>query len=96
MTKQKIEESLIKVQERIDSLQIQLKNMQLKKKELEEQKYMAETAEAMKAIKKYKIPAERLQYLNMLKEDEILQLLEQKEKEQKEKELKENEKAVIV
>ena len=96
MTKQKIEESIVKVQDRIDSLQIQLKNLQLRKKELEEQMYIAETAEAMKAIKKYKIPAERLQYLNMLREDEIMQLLEQKEKEQKEKESKEYEKTVMV
>lgn len=95
MTNQKIGEKLLKVEEKIDKLQAQLKNLQLRKKELEEQKYIAETAEAMRAIKKYKIPAERLQYLNMLKEEEILQLLEQKENEQKEKEQTDYEKTVI-
>lgn len=94
MKKQKIEENIIKLQDRIESLQLQLKELQIRKKDLEEQKYLAETAEAMKVIKKYKIPAERLQFLNMIQEDEILKLLEQKEREQKEQ--KADEKAISV
>ena len=42
---------------------------------------MAEDAEAMKIIKKYKISSEKLQLLNKLSEDEIARLLAQREKE---------------
>lgn len=42
---------------------------------------MAEDARAMKIIKKHKISSEKLQLLNQISEEEILQLLAQKEKE---------------
>ena len=55
--------------------------LQEKEKDLAEQKQMAEDAEAMKIIKKYKISSEKLQLLNKLSEDEISRLLAQREKE---------------
>ncbi len=42
---------------------------------------MAEDAETMKIIKKYKISSERLQMLNRLSEDEVRQLLQKREQE---------------
>lgn len=59
----------------------QLAIVQAKLKELEEQKQAAETAEKMNIIEKHKISSEKLQLLIKFSEDEILQLLEQKEKE---------------
>lgn len=74
MTKERIERELIKVRQQIAQLQA-------KEKDLAEQKQMAEDAEAMKIIKKYKISSEKLQLLNKLSEDEIARLLAQREKE---------------
>lgn len=73
MTKERIEKELAKVHE-------QLAALQERARDLEEQKQMAEDAEAMKIIKKHKISSEKLQLLNKVSEDEILQLLAQKEK----------------
>ena len=81
MNKEKIEKELLRVND-------QLAVLQAKAKDLEEQKQMAEDAETMKIIKKHKISSEKLQLLNKLSEDEILQLL-------KEKETKRNEEKVI-
>lgn len=74
MTKERIEKELTKVRQQIVQLQE-------KEKDLAEQKQMAEDAEAMKIIKKYKISSEKLQLLNKLSEDEIARLLAQREKE---------------
>lgn len=74
MTKERIEKELTKVRQQIVQLQA-------KEKDLAEQKQMAEDAEAMKIIKKYKISSEKLQLLNKLSEDEIARLLAQREKE---------------
>lgn len=74
MTRDRIEKELAKVRG-------QLADLQAKEKDLEEQKQMAEDAETMKLIKKYKISSEKLQLLNKVSEDEILQLLAKKEKE---------------
>ncbi len=74
MTKERIERELTKVRQQIAQLQA-------KEKDLAEQKQMAEDAEAMKIIKKYKISSEKLQLLNKFSEDEILHLLAEKEKE---------------
>lgn len=74
MTKARIEKELAKAY-------LQLEQIKERIKCLEEEKQMAEAAQAMKIIKKYKISLERLQLLNSLNEKEILQLLEQKEKE---------------
>ena len=74
MTKERIEKELTKVRQQIVQLQA-------KEKDLAEQKQMAEDAEAMKIIKKYKISSEKLQLLNKLSEDEIERLLAQREKE---------------
>ena len=74
MTKERIEKELTKVRQQIAQLQA-------KEKDLAEQKQMAEDAEAMKIIKKYKISSEKLQLLNKLSEDEISRLLAQREKE---------------
>ena len=74
MTKERIEKELTKVRQQIVQLQA-------KEKDLAEQKQMAEDAEAMKIIKKYKISSEKLQLLNRLSEDEISRLLAQREKE---------------
>ena len=62
MTKERIEKELTKVRQQIAQLQA-------KEKDLAEQKQMAEDAEAMKIIKKYKISSEKLQLLNNLSED---------------------------
>ena len=74
MTKERIEKALSKVDAQLESLQA-------KKKDLEEQKRMAERAEKMDIIEKHKISSEKLQLLIKFSEDEILQLLAQKEKE---------------
>ena len=49
--------------------------------ETEEEKRMAERAEKLDIIEKHKISSEKLQLLIKFSEDEILQLLAQKEKE---------------
>lgn len=74
MTKERIEKELTKVR-------AQLETLQAKQKDLEEQKRMAERAEKMDIIEKHKISSEKLQLLIKFSEDEILQLLAQKEKE---------------
>ena len=85
MTKERIEKDLAKVR-------AQLETLQAKEKELEEQKRMAERAEKMNVIEKHKISSEKLQLLIKFSEDEILQLLEEKEKQ---KETEGNEEKVI-
>lgn len=75
MTKERIIKEL-------DKIYAQIADLQEKAKDLEEQKQMAEDAEAMKIIKKHKISSEKLQLLNKVSEDEILRLLAQREKEQ--------------
>lgn len=74
MTKERIEKELAKVRGQLESLQA-------KQKDLEEQKRMAERAEKMDIIEKHKISSEKLQLLIKFSEDEILRLLEEKEKE---------------
>lgn len=70
-----------KMEKELSKTYAQITELQERAKELEEQKRMAEDAQTMKMIKKFKISSERLQLLNSLNEDEILQFLEQKEKE---------------
>lgn len=74
MTKERIEKELQKTY-------VQLEELKAKAKELEEQKDMAEKAEKMKFIERNKISSEQLQLLIKFSEEEILRLLEQKEKE---------------
>lgn len=74
MTKERINKELAKVRE-------QLAILQAKEKDLDEQRQMAEDAEAMKIIKKYKISPEKLSLLNKVSEAEILRILDQKGKE---------------
>lgn len=74
MTKERIDRELAKVRE-------QLAILQAKEKDLDAQRQMAEDAEAMKIIKKYKISPEKLSLLNKVSEAEIIRILEQKEKE---------------
>ena len=76
MTKERIEKELQKTY-------VQLEELKAKAKELEEQKDMAEKAEKMKFIERNKISSEQLQLLIKFSEEEILRLLEQKEKENK-------------
>lgn len=75
MTKsQRIEKEITKTKEQLATIQAKLKN-------LEEGKRMAERAEKLDIIEKHKISSEKLQLLIKFSEDEILQLLAQKEKE---------------
>lgn len=75
MTKsQRIEKEITKTKEQFATIQAKLKN-------LEEEKRMAERAEKLDIIEKHKISSEKLQLLIKFSEDEILQLLAQKEKE---------------
>lgn len=74
MTKERINKELAKVRE-------QLAALQAKEKDLDEQRQMAEDAEAMRIIKKYKISPEKLSLLNKVSEAEILWILDQKGKE---------------
>lgn len=75
MTKsQRIEKEITKTKEQLAAMQAKLKN-------LEEEKRMAERAEKLDIIEKHKISSEKLQLLIKFSEDEILQLLAQKEKE---------------
>ena len=75
MTKERIEKELQKTY-------VQLEQLKQKAKELEEQKELVEKAETMKLIEKNKISSEQLQLLIRFSEQEILQLLKQKEKEE--------------
>ena len=75
MTKERIEKELQKTY-------AQLEQLKRKAKELEEQKELVEKAETMKLIEKNKISSEQLQLLIRFSEQEILQLLKQKEKEE--------------
>lgn len=77
---------------RLKKIREQILLLQEKEKDLSKQKQMAEDAEAMKIIRKYKISSERLQMLNKLSEDEVRHLLQKKEQE---KEVSANEKEVI-
>ena len=83
--------------ERIDSqlkkVREQIAQLQAKEKDLAEQKQMAEDAETMKIIKKYKISSERLRMLNRLSGDEVRQLLQKREQE---KEGSTNEKEEVI
>lgn len=83
MTKDRINRELSKVRQ-------QLADLQAKEKDLDEQRQMAEDAEAMKIIRKYKISPEKLQLLNKVSESEIRKILEEKEKETTEHEEKDN------
>lgn len=75
MTKsQRIEKEITKTKEQLATMQAKLKN-------LEEEKRMAERAEKLDIIEKHKISSGKLQLLIKFSEDEILQLLAQKEKE---------------
>ena len=75
MTKsQRIEKEITQTKEQLATIQAKLKN-------LEEEKRMAERAEKLDIIEKHKISSEKLQLLIKFSEDEILQLLAQKEKE---------------
>jgi len=75
MTKsQRIEKEITKTKEQLATIQAKLKN-------LEEEKRMAERGEKLDIIEKHKISSEKLQLLIKFSEDEILQLLAQKEKE---------------
>ncbi|MFR2050815.1 MAG: DUF4315 family protein [Roseburia faecis] len=75
MTKsQRIEKEITKTKEQLATIQAKLKN-------LEEEKRMVERAEKLDIIEKHKISSEKLQLLIKFSEDEILQLLAQKEKE---------------
>ena len=75
MTKsQRIEKEITKTKEQLATIQAKLKN-------LEEEKRKAERAEKLDIIEKHKISSEKLQLLIKFSEDEILQLLAQKEKE---------------
>ena len=75
MTKsQRIEKEITKTKEQLATIQAKLKN-------LEEEKHMAERSEKLDIIEKHKISSEKLQLLIKFSEDEILQLLAQKEKE---------------
>ena len=84
MTKERIEKELQKTY-------VQIEELRIKAKELEEQKDMAEKAEKMKFIERNKISSEQLQLLIKFSEEEIMRLLEQKEKENED-----NEKEVIL
>ena len=75
MTKsQRIEKEITKTKEQLATIQAKLKTP-------EEEKHMAERAEKLDIIEKHKISSEKLQLLIKFSEDEILQLLAQKEKE---------------
>lgn len=77
MTKERIRKELAKVREKLSILLE-------RQKDLEEQLQIAEDAEKMRFIEKNKISLERLILLNKVTEEEILNLLRQKEQEEKE------------
>jgi hypothetical protein len=67
---------------KLDKVREQIAVLQSKERELAEQKQMAEDAETMKMIRKYKISPERIQMMNRLSEDEVKVILEKRETEQ--------------
>ena len=94
MTKERIIKELEKIYTQIESLEEKVKKLKEKATILEEQKQQVEETEVYCLIRKFKISSERLQLLNDLNEEEILEFLEQKEKE-KENSEKENSKKEI-
>lgn len=79
MTKERIIKELDKTYSLIE-------NLKEKAKQLEEQKRYVEDTETLKMVKKIGITSEKLQLLNHLNQEEILKLLDQREKGQKEHE----------
>ena len=73
--------SVERINSQLKKVREQIAQLQAKEKDLAEQKQMAEDAETMKIIKKYKISSERLQMLNKLSEDEVRNLLQKREQE---------------
>jgi precorrin-2 methylase len=67
---------------KLDRVREQIAVLQSKERELSEQKQMAEDAETMKMIKKYRISPEKLQMMNSLSEDEVKGILAKRETEQ--------------
>lgn len=68
------------VNTKLGSVRERIIELQKREKDLSEQKTMMEDAATMKIIKKHKISPEQLQYLEQLSEDEVLFLLEEKNK----------------
>ena len=85
--------SVERINSQLNKVREQIAQLQEKEKDLAEQKQMAEDAETMKIIKKYKISSERLQMLNRLSEDEVRNLLQKREQE-KEDSTNENEEVI--
>lgn len=85
--------SVERINSQLKKVREQIAQLQAKEKDFAEQKQMAEDAEAMKIIRKYKISSERLQMLNKLSEDEVRQLLQKREQE---KEGSTNEKEEVI
>ena len=85
--------SVERINAQLKKVREQIAQLQAKEKDLAEQKRMAEDAEAMKIIRKYKISSERLQMLNKLSEDEVRNLLQKREQE-KEDSTNENEEVI--
>ena len=85
--------SVERISTQLKKVREQIAQLQEKEKDLAEQKQMAEDAETMKIIKKYKISSERLRMLNRLSEDEVRQLLQKREQE---KEGSTNEKEEVI
>lgn len=77
MTKERIIKELDKTYSLIE-------NLKEKAKQLEDQKKTVEDTETLKMVKKIGITSEKLQLLNHLNQEEIMKLLEQREKGQKE------------
>ena len=73
--------SVERINSQLNKVREQIAQLQEKEKDLAEQKQMAEDAETMKIIKKYKISSERLQMVNRLSEDEVRNLLQKREQE---------------
>ena len=85
--------SVERINSQLKKVREQIAQLQAKEKDLAEQKQMAEDAETMKIIKKYKISSERLQIINRLSEDEVRNLLQKREQE-KEDSTNENEEVI--
>ena len=83
--------SVERINSQLKKVREQIAQLQAKEKDLAEQKQMAEDAEAMKIIRKYKISSERLQMLNKL--SEVRNLLQKREQE-KEDSTNENEEVI--
>lgn len=88
MTKDKIQQNLTKVREK-------LAYFKEREKMLEEEWQQLDDAEKMQIIKKNKISSEQLRLLNQLSEEEIIHFLEQKQREEREVNGKEPEKESI-